>query len=445
LSKWPSPPGWLTALGLKFISTLPSSCCSTLTSSSPTCVVHVANLGEVVKNTVDTKVSQQPFVSAFYQPQNSSVWQANVEKQMMFKVNRCNFDTGSHSVYLSSNAEPLSGNTAGINYDVYKLSTSELSFSNTSIAYSFKGIDQSKTVASAANRTAQIDSTFTSFSANRNITLTAQKKTAAALATTGPTTYSANNVYLRAIMKSNDSKVSPAIDVSRINFIAIENQVNRGSIANSDIVITNGGAAYPASGSTATISAPTSGTTATASVTVTANVVTAITVTAGGTGYYETPTITLSNAASGTDHATATVQSELGSNGGNAKTRYITRRVTLEDGFDAQDLKVMLNAYKPKDTDIKVYYRVHNADDSDDFETKPYVLMTQQTDSNRISANESDIHEYAFKSPNDVITYTSSGVTYDKFKTFAIKIVLGSASSAIIPKVKDLKAIALDF
>jgi len=31
-----------------------------------------------------------------------------------------------------------------------------------------------------------------------------------------------------------------------------------------------------------------------------------------------------------------------------AKTRYITRRVTLEDGFDAQDLKVMLNAYKTK-------------------------------------------------------------------------------------------------
>jgi len=60
-----------------------------LTSSSPSYIVHVANLGETVKNTVDTKVSQQPFVSAFYQPQNSSVWQANVEKQMMFKVNHC--------------------------------------------------------------------------------------------------------------------------------------------------------------------------------------------------------------------------------------------------------------------------------------------------------------------------------------------------------------------
>ena len=131
-------------------------------------------------------------------------------------------------------------------YDVFKLSTSELSFSNTSIGYSFKGIDQTKTVASAANRTAQIDSTFTSFSANRNITLTAQKKTVAAVATTGLTTYAANNVYLRAIMKSNDSKVSPAIDVSRINLIAIENQVNRGSFANSDVVISANGSGYSA-------------------------------------------------------------------------------------------------------------------------------------------------------------------------------------------------------
>jgi len=257
------------------------------------------------------------------------------------------------------------------------------------------------------------------------------------------TTYAANNVYLRATMTSNDSKVSPAIDTSRINFIAIENQVNRGSIANSDIVITNGGTNYSVPILTFTGGG---GADATATATLTANVITGITVTAGGSGYYETLTLTITDDTSdGESGATATVQSELGSNGGNAKTRYITRRVTLEDGFDAQDLKVILNAYKPKDTDIKVYYRVHNADDSDDFETKPYVLMTQQTDSNRISANESDIHEYAFKSPNDVITYTSNSVTYDKFKTFAIKIVLGSASSSIIPKVKDLKAIALDF
>jgi len=420
-----------------------------LTSSSDAYKVHVANLGESVKNTTDTKVSQQPFVSSFYQPQNSSVWQPNVEKQLMFRVNRCEFNTGTHAVYLSSNAEPLSGNTSGINYDVFKLSTSELTFSNTSIEYSYRGIDESKTVASAANRTAQIDATYTSFSANKNITLATQKKTAAAVSTTGLNSYAANNYYLRATMSTTDTKVSPAIDLSRINLITVENEVNLGSLANSDIIVTANTGIFANPAPTATISGG-GGTGATLTVTTSAyangthNSVTGVTVNAAGSGYYETPTVVFS-ASPGSGTTTATVQSELSASGGNAKTRYITRRVNLEDGFDAQDIRVILNAYKPKDTDIKVYFRVWNAEDPGDFEDKPYVLMTQETDANLISANESIINQYSFKSAGGSISYTSDGQTYDKFKTFSIKIVLASSSSTVIPKVKDMKAIALDF
>ena len=260
-----------------------------LTTPSDAYSVHIANLGETVKNTTDTKVSQQPFVASFYQPQNSSIWQPNVEKQMMFRVNRCEFNTGTHALYLSSIAEPLSGNTSGINYDVFKLSTSELTFSNTSLDYSFRGIDESKTVASDANRTAQIDATFTSFSANKNITLSTQKKTAAAASTTGLNSFAANNYYLRATMSTTDTKISPAIDLSRINLITVENQVNLGSLANSDLVITNGGTNY--SSPVLTISAPTSGTTATATAAITSNVITSVTVTNGGTGYSTAPTV----------------------------------------------------------------------------------------------------------------------------------------------------------
>ena len=71
--------------------------------------------------------------------------------------------------------------------------------------------------------------------------------------------------------------------------------------------------------------------------------------------------------------------------------------------------------------------------------------MTQETDANLISANESIINQYSFKSAGGSISYTSDGQTYDKFKTFSIKIVLASSSSTVIPKVKDMKAIALDF
>ncbi len=229
--------------------------------------------------------------------------------------------------------------------------------------------------------------------------------------------------------------------MSRINLIVVENEINRGSIANSDIVVTNSGTGY-SSAPTVTISGG-GGSGATATATLDGTTVSGVTVTAGGSGYYETPTLAFSGG--GGSSAAATISSELGSNGGNAKTRYISRRVTLEDGFDAQDLKVFLNAYKPKDTDIKVYFRVHNSEDPEDFEDKPYVLFTQETDANLISASESDIKEYVFRTSANNITYTSSGQTYDNFKTFSIKIVLGSASTAIIPKVKDMKAIALDF
>ena len=409
-----------------------------LQSPSTAYAVHVAILGETVRNTTDTKVSQKPGVGLFYQPQNSSVWIPLVDRQMMFRVNRCEFDTGSHAVYFSSEANPLSGNTSGINYDVFKLSTSELTFSNTSIGYAYKGIDESKTVNSDSSRTSQIDSTFAGFSANRNVTLAAQKKIVAPNSTTGPVTYAANNYYLRATMTSNDSKISPAIDLGRLNLIPVENKVNRGSFANSDVVISANGTGYSAG--TFDISG-TGGSGGVVTITVDSGKIETAVISSAGSGYYEDASVTLTGGTGGS----ITLSTELGASGGNSLSKYISRRVTLEDTFDAQDLKVFLNAFKPKDTDIKVYYKVHNADDPQDFDDKPYVMFTQETDANLVSSNESDIKSYVFRTSANNISYTSDSVTYDKFKTFAIKIVLGSSSTAIIPKVKDMKAIALDF
>ena len=360
---------------------------------------------------------------------------------MMFRVNRCEFDTGAHATYFSSEATPLSGNTSGPAYDVFKLSTSDLTFSNTALTFSYRGIltaNSNASVTNDTNRAAHLDASYTEFSPNMNYTLPSQKKFVASRGTTGPNAYAANNFFLKSIFTSSDSKVSPAVDLSRMNLITVENLVNRGSVANSDFVITVGGSGYSANQTGIAVSGG-GGTGGVVTAVESGGAMTSVEVTSAGSGYYETPTIAITGAA------TATVQNELASAGGNAKARYISRRVTLEDGFDAQDIKVWLNAYKPQDTDIKVYFRVHNAEDPEDFESKPYTLMTQETDANLISASEADTYQYVFKSVNSSISYVSAGVTYDKFKTFAIKIVLGSASTAIIPKIKDMKAIALDF
>ena len=156
------------------------------------------------------------------------------------------------------------------------------------------------------------------------------------------------------------------------------------------------------------------------------------------------PTVTISAPHSGTDTATAVVTGEDSASGGNINAKYISRRVTLEDGFDSKDLKVIINAYKPIESGIHVYYKVKSEEDPEDFDKKGYTLMTQETPSTVYSLNEEDTKEYLFKTTDESITYTSGNITYDTFKTFAIKIALTSNTASIVPKVRDMSAIALD-
>ena len=71
-------------------------------------------------------------------------------------------------------------------------------------------------------------------------------------------------------------------------------------------------------------------------------------------------------------------------------------------------------------------------------------MLSQETSSSVFSLNENDIKEFIFKTSNDAVSYTSGNVTYDKFKSFIIKIALLSTESCNPPKIKDLRAIALD-
>tara|TARA_B100001564_G_scaffold311621_1_gene284027 strand:- start:793 stop:1938 length:1146 start_codon:yes stop_codon:yes gene_type:complete len=161
-----------------------------------------------------------------------------------------------------------------------------------------------------------------------------------------------------------------------------------------------------------------------------------------GSGYLTTPTITLSTNAS--TNATANIVGEDSASGGNINAKYISRRVTLEDGFDASDLKVILNAYKPLGTDVHLYFKVKAETDPEDFDTKGYVLMTQETPSSIYSGNEDDIKEFVYKTSGEEIKYTSNNVNYDTFKSFAVKAIMTSNNVTTVPKVRDIRIIALD-
>ncbi len=146
--------------------------------------------------------------------------------------------------------------------------------------------------------------------------------------------------------------------------------------------------------------------------------------------------------------ATANIASELDPSGGPALTRYITKKVTLNEGFNASDLRVYLTAYKPVGTDIEVYFKIKNENDADKFDNKPYIRMAQITPSNRFSSskyNEDDMIEYEYHADaiNDFVTYSTGTTTYTTFNEFAIKIVLLSDDTIVVPIVQNMRAIAL--
>jgi hypothetical protein len=64
-------------------------------------------------------------------------------------------------------------------------------------------------------------------------------------------------------------------------------------------------------------------------------------------------------------------------NYGNAFAKHVTTKINFANGQSAEDLLVFIQAYRPQNTDIKVYARVHNATDTEAFDDKDWSLLEQ--------------------------------------------------------------------
>ena len=146
--------------------------------------------------------------------------------------------------------------------------------------------------------------------------------------------------------------------------------------------------------------------------------------------------------------------------GGNLFNKYISKIVTLAENQDAEDLLVSLSAYVPPgitdDYPIKVWAKILNNQDGELFSEKNWIEMERVGDSPIYSSgkNINDYKAIDYTFPASMIStdeikpgvqYTSNGNVYTGFKQFAVKIgLLGNeGDTAIVPKVADLKVIAL--
>ncbi len=136
---------------------------------------------------------------------------------------------------------------------------------------------------------------------------------------------------------------------------------------------------------------------------------------------------------------------ETNTEGGDALARYQTRRVNLKEGFDAASLKVYLTANRQEGTSLKVYYKVLSQFDPEIFDDKLWTEMVEMTNQNNISADDSigEYFEIEYEPVNNSTDYTLDNITYESFKTFAIKIVMMSSTTTRVPLIKNLRAIAL--
>ena len=139
---------------------------------------------------------------------------------------------------------------------------------------------------------------------------------------------------------------------------------------------------------------------------------------------------------------TTASESELPA-GGDATAKYITRTVTLKDGFDAQDITIYLNMNRRAGTQITCYYKVLSQYDFDAFEDKLWVAMTQTSNLNTLSTDPDEFVEYQFDPTTTDTDYSVGGANFTSYKTFAVKIVMTSSNTSVIPRVKDLRVIAL--
>ena len=415
-----------------------------------------------------TKIGALPQVGALFESQNSITWTTDQTKDLMFVMDRCVFATTSatipfvvpqnlpyrkmgdddilHKLNPDSVSNLIGNQSQDAFVDALNVSTTDFVPSSASINYSYittLASDQSKTSSQAI--TPGKFGTPTPESVYLDDGLGERKLIRS----------SNNSFSLNATLSTSDPNVSPIIADDGLSLYTVRYLINNMELSNSVIGITASGNGYNVLSTTVTVSAPDiSGTTATAGVTANANgAITSCYIITPGSGYIKTPTITISDPTtrSGNSNTSVVVYGETSPKGGNSWAKYFTKKVVLTPSNDSGDLRVFYTAYRPTGTNIFVYYKILNRNDTQNFEDGSWQLMATLSNPNTFSLSRDNLIEfeaapgiYESNQANNNISYTSTtGQTYNEYSQFAIKIVLATNDNTVIPYLTNLRALAL--
>jgi hypothetical protein len=176
---------------------------------------------------------------------------------------------------------------------------------------------------------------------------------------------------------------------------------------------------------------------------------------------YISPMVDMSRAHSVYIHNTInsdTSDEENPEDSGSLINKYVSKGITLADGQDAEDLKVLLTIYRPPsqgpvENDIVVWMRVRNTEDPEELSDRPWMQMVVDQEVFSSVDDTTDFIEVEYNVDPEyqdnagVVSYDttigSDTFTFTTFKQYQIKVGLVGSNAGIVPRIADLRAIAL--
>lgn len=449
-------------------------------SDSPDYELFIAEIGENVLGSSPTRrISEQPYAGSLFRSQNSSTWTPYQNQDLMFVINKAVF---SNSGTATFNLEVTP--TANIDVDRVMLVSTDLQFPAASVDYRLRGVFTSNT---QQETTGVYLVPHAAIEYGSLLDRSGKPVSSSFLNRRRLVRGNSNSFIMTLEMSSRNADVSPVVNLERLSVAAATFGINNAGLQNTLISITNAGSGYNAhisSGNNAILGASNSALNNFAqlyretylannynvgfySITITnnpndtgtgatgfavantdgSNAINHIVLTTTGNGYLETPTIAFTS-GNATSNVTAqgVIAGETSKSGGNMIAKYISREIVLEDGFESGDLRVFMDAIRPTSTDIQVYYKVLSPDDPQRLSDKSWRRMAITKEI--FSKDFKTIIGLEFRPSLDSnkISYTENGVNYPIggiFKSFAIKVCMKSSDASIIPKIRNLRIIAV--
>jgi hypothetical protein len=314
----------------------------------------VAELGQIdiTDSQVNTRIDKQPASGTLFTASNSTSWTPKINQDIKFLMRLAEFSTSSSGVAIIQN-RPV---TANYIYNSFIPNIENLTLSRTGINYEFRLVDSNYRVSEFKpiknfEKVSEFLPKYIANTANETANISTVK-----------------SMTLRATFSTQNKYITPYIDLERIN-VALENRLINNSLLNT----LSGTLAY-SNGSNIV-----SGTSTLFTTELNAGEYVLI-----GEEYRQIAEISnntyltvRNNFTTSGSGVTGFQELEENPTGPySSSSRYITRRVSLNDGFEASDLAVYLDVNRPAGTNIKVYYKILNQNDTDSFDSKFYTEMT---------------------------------------------------------------------